>query len=533
MKPTCSFAAIALASLLAPVALGQTQTPFPGSAIPQFAQPLPTLSVAGGSIATVFGNAPLTIRMCEFDAKVLPPGTFAPGAQPQTRVWGYIEGSACPTMSRDTYTGPVIVNVRGTPTPITYVNELGSTATTGVLAYKNSVDQTLHWADPFHQMCEASDEPPEPGSICAQNYSGPIPAVAHLHGGEVPPELDGGPDSWFTSDGLIQGHAYYSFAGAAGNEAIYRYPNLQEAAPIWFHDHTLGATRLNVYAGLAGAYLIVDPNLQLPANLPGPAEIVPLVIQDRTFVDAATIRQTDPTWNWGTGTTFTSCLIAVDEDDDGARPDEAVDEILGADAVGAEPADRHARTVERQRRNHGVDTRSVLEARVHHRARFVDAPSDHADDPFDDPQQVRVVLEDDVGFLEAAVALDVDLVVAVHQDVRDLRIGEQRLEWTQAEDLVEHVDNQRVALEEAQRSRLALAIQEIADQAADLRFSVFPLHAGQALEVETPEQLFVNPSLQGLVQRVPDVGRLPGRVPDVGRLPGRVLEIRRRNVEGE
>jgi FtsP/CotA-like multicopper oxidase with cupredoxin domain len=274
---------LAAASLLAPAALGQTQVPFPGSAIPQFAQPLPTLSVAGGSITTVFGNTPLTIRMCEFDAKVLPPGTFAPGAQPQTRVWGYVPGAACPTTPADTYTGPVIVNVRGTPTPITWVNELGDTATTGVLAYKNSVDQTLHWADPPNHMCEELDVPPEPGSICAQNYSGPIPAVTHLHGGEVPPEIDGGPDSWFTSDGLAQGHAYYSFAGAAGNEAIYRYPNVQEAASIWFHDHTLGATRLNVYAGLAGAYLIVDPNLQLPANLPGPAEIVPLVLQDRMF----------------------------------------------------------------------------------------------------------------------------------------------------------------------------------------------------------------------------------------------------------
>jgi FtsP/CotA-like multicopper oxidase with cupredoxin domain len=280
---TATAGLLAAASILAPAALGQMQTPLPGSAIPQFAQSLPTLSVAGGSIATIFGNTPLTIRMCEFDAKVLPPGTFAPGAQPMTRVWGYVPGGACPTTPRDTYTGPVIVNVRGTPTPITWVNELGNTATTGVLAYKNSVDQTLHWADPSHNTCETLDVPPEPGSICAQNYSGSIPAVGHLHGGEVPPEIDGGPDSWFTSDGLAHGHAYYTFAGAAGNEAIYRYPNDQEAAPIWFHDHTLGATRLNVYAGLAGAYLIVDPNLQLPVNLPGPAEIVPVVLQDRMF----------------------------------------------------------------------------------------------------------------------------------------------------------------------------------------------------------------------------------------------------------
>ena len=41
--------------------------------------------------------------------------------------------------------------------------------------------------------------------------------------------------------------------------AIYKYPNTQEASPIWFHDHVLGITRLNVFAGLAGAYLIHRP----------------------------------------------------------------------------------------------------------------------------------------------------------------------------------------------------------------------------------------------------------------------------------
>ena len=287
MKLIYCFAAIAglaAAALPAPV-LQAEQIPLPGSAIPQFGQPLPTLSVAGGTIGTVFGNTPLTIRMCEFNAKVLPPGTFAPGQQPVTRVWGYIAGAPCPTTLRDTYTGPVIVNVRGTPTPITFINELGNTATTGVLAYKNNTDQTLHWADPFGLDCSMTDVVPPYGSPCAQNYSGPIPAVAHLHGGEVPPELDGGPDSWFTSDGLYHGHGYYTKDALLDplNGAVYSYPNIQEAAPLWFHDHTLGATRLNVYAGLAGGYLIVDPNLVLPANLPGPAETIPLVLQDRMF----------------------------------------------------------------------------------------------------------------------------------------------------------------------------------------------------------------------------------------------------------
>ena len=134
-----------------------------------------------------------------------------------------------------------------------------------------------------------------PMGDCAQHYAGPIPTVPHLHGGEVPPVIDGGPDAWFTSDGAYHGHGYYTHPGvaAAGNEAVYRYPNTQEAAMIWFHDHLLGATRLNVYAGLAGAYPLIDPGLALPTGLhpvglqqgaSGPVDyLVPLVLQDRMF----------------------------------------------------------------------------------------------------------------------------------------------------------------------------------------------------------------------------------------------------------
>jgi spore coat protein A len=272
------------------------QTPLAGSAIPQFVQPLPLLSVAGGTMATAFGNTALTVTMCEFDANVLPPGTFAPGAQPTTRVFGYVLGSTCPTTTQDTYIGPVLVNARGGgSTDITFVNNLGITASTQVLAWKYSTDQTLHWADPLNDEangCAMAGGIPAFGSPCAENYNGPIPGVPHLHGGEVPPELDGGPDAWFTSDGNFFGHGYYS-AAAPGNSVLFKYPNTQEASPIWFHDHVLGATRLNVYAGLAGAYLIVDPDLSLPPGLEpaglsngpeGAVEFtVPIVIQDRMF----------------------------------------------------------------------------------------------------------------------------------------------------------------------------------------------------------------------------------------------------------
>jgi len=277
-------AGLAAAALPAPVLLAQAaQIPLPGSAIPQFVDPLPSLAIADGT-------QPVTLTMCEFKANVLPTGTFTQGVAPETWVWGYIVGTQCPTTTLNTYLGPVIVVQRDVPTQATFINQLGYASTSHVLAYKNSTDQTLHWADPLNNEQNACSEEAmmnegvPPVGECAEHYNGPIPAVVHLHGGDVPPEIDGGPDAWFTSDGLHQGHGYYSFPGTGGpgtNMAVYRYPNEQEPAPIWFHDHTLGATRLGVYAGLAGAYLITDPlNTSIPSNLPGP---ILLIIQDRMF----------------------------------------------------------------------------------------------------------------------------------------------------------------------------------------------------------------------------------------------------------
>jgi FtsP/CotA-like multicopper oxidase with cupredoxin domain len=338
--------------VVAAYAAPSTQMPLAGSAIPQFVDPLPTLSIApqNSSIKTLFGNTPLTIRMCEFKAAVLPVGAVV--NYTGTWVWGYLVdptgSSTCAQLINmyknptsgiiNTYIGPVIVNERdpldtcniGTgqctinaarscttdlecriPTTITWINNLGNVRDTQVLAYKFSTDQTLHWADPLADWTMANQcmmnmmmksytdmgipvgYPPYQNDPCALNYgespagtfnASPIPAVVHLHGGEVPAEIDGSPDSWFTSDGVYVGHKYYSKNSLSPkNYSIYSYPNAQEAAQIWFHDHTLGATRLNVYAGLAGAYFIYDPNLSLPANLQPLNEVVPIVIQDRMF----------------------------------------------------------------------------------------------------------------------------------------------------------------------------------------------------------------------------------------------------------
>ena len=280
----------------------EAQVPVVAGSIPQFVDPLPILDVTGaanGTIQTIIaGTSQIELDMKEFQAKMLP-STFTPANGPYTGtwVWGYVKAETNLDLARDTYTGPVIVATRGVPTQFKFVNDLGSTDTTHVLAYKNSTDQSLHWANPSgvpRYVANPSLTPPFIGN--PDHYSGAIPAAVHLHGGEDAAATDGGPDSWFTSTGQ-HGAAFYSMDGNTnGNYVIYRYPNVQEAAPLWFHDHTMGATRLNVYAGLAGGYLLVDPTLHLPAGLnatglrdgalgPNPADdtLIPLVVQDRMF----------------------------------------------------------------------------------------------------------------------------------------------------------------------------------------------------------------------------------------------------------
>jgi spore coat protein A len=93
-----------------------------------------------------------------------------------------------------------------------------------------------------------------------------VRTVIHLHGAKVPPESDGYPENWFVP----------------GKSATCYYPNNQDAALLWYHDHTLGINRLNVFAGLVGLCIIRDP-LEDSLNLPKGAYEIPLVLCDRMF----------------------------------------------------------------------------------------------------------------------------------------------------------------------------------------------------------------------------------------------------------
>ena len=118
-------------------------------------------------------------------------------------------------------------------------------------------------------------------------YAGPVPTVPHLHGGEVESISDGGPDAWFTPDNDPDYPQIHGPAWSQGVTNVYHYPNDQEAATIWWHDHALGATRLNVHAGLAGFYFLRDSRDNgLPDNsigLPAGNFEIELAIQDKMF----------------------------------------------------------------------------------------------------------------------------------------------------------------------------------------------------------------------------------------------------------
>lgn len=201
-----------------------------------FSEQLPTLTELGVIDVTAGGTA--VIEMVNASH------SFS-SAMPPTPTFAYRGGSVA-----QTYLGPTIVARQGVPADVTMVSRLTSHPLADALDY--DIDGTL--------------------STDAEN-----PRVStHLHGGNTDPANDGDPVDTFT-------RSY--------GPRVYHYRNTQEAAGLWYHDHALGITRLNVLAGLAGGYLIRhddDPGdgSRRPdgsALPPAPDFEMPLIIQDRSF----------------------------------------------------------------------------------------------------------------------------------------------------------------------------------------------------------------------------------------------------------
>src|SRR5262249_14111235 len=157
---------------------------------------------------------------------------------PPTRLWGY-DGI---------YPGPTFEVRRGKPIAVQWSNDLPA-------RHFLPIDPTLH-----------GDEPPTPQGR----------TVVHLHGAKVLPDSDGYPEAWFTNGFVKRGPFFET--------KTYHYPNDQQATQLWYHDHALGTTRLNIYAGLAGFYFIRD-DVEDHLNLPCGDYEIPLMIQDR-FIEA-------------------------------------------------------------------------------------------------------------------------------------------------------------------------------------------------------------------------------------------------------
>lgn len=154
---------------------------------------------------------------------------------PLTKVWGY----------NGTYPGPTIEADKDTTAQVEWINNLPD-------KHLLPVDHTLHG-------CMNTPD---------------VRTVVHLHGANVAADSDGHPEAWFSRD--------YSAVGSKFTRKVYEYTNHQPGSTLWYHDHAIGITRLNVYSGLAGFYLIRD-KLEKRLNLPRGKYEIPIMIQDKTF----------------------------------------------------------------------------------------------------------------------------------------------------------------------------------------------------------------------------------------------------------
>jgi len=214
------------------------------------------------------------------------------------------------------YLGPMIIAQKDRPVRIKLVNNLpvGSLGDLFV-----PVDESLMGAGQGPLKADGTPCTMEPAAQ-AEPGSGYLEHAAdcakypqnraelHLHGGLNPWISDGTPHQWITPAGEI---TPYKRGVSAQNvpdmpdpgpgAVTYYYTNQQSARLMFYHDHAVGLTRLNVYVGMAAGYLIQDPvEKDLVDRGLIPSEQIPLIIQDKSFVDPATIGQKDPTWKWGT-----------------------------------------------------------------------------------------------------------------------------------------------------------------------------------------------------------------------------------------
>jgi spore coat protein A len=160
---------------------------------------------------------------------------FHSGLKP-TRIWGY-DGI---------YPGPQFEVRSGFPIAVKWENKLPQ-------KHFLPIDHTIHGA---------------------QSSLPDVRTVVHVHGADTLPDSDGYPEAWFTRD--------FKEVGPDFTTQVYAYPNERGARTLFYHDHALGITRLNIYAGLAGFYIVRDDQ-EDSLSLPSGKYEISLMLQDRSF----------------------------------------------------------------------------------------------------------------------------------------------------------------------------------------------------------------------------------------------------------
>jgi FtsP/CotA-like multicopper oxidase with cupredoxin domain len=304
--------------------------------IPKFQTPLlvPPVMPRAGTIRLKLGKTAdyYEISMRQITEQILP----AP--LPATTVWGY--GAVAAADPQSPFVGfhhapSLTIEAQwNRPVRVKWINDLKD-GQGNFLPHLLPVDPTLHWANPPGGRMHRDMRPDFTGKKyvpLAQfndpatqytRYTGPVPMVPHVHGAVgVGDESDGYAEAWYlpAARGIPRTYAargtWYDFFAVKAfltygaiwgpGFATFQYPNLNRASTIWYHDHALGMTRLNVYAGPAGFYIVrggpdgdkavLDARTGLPAVLPGPAPKegdafppnkayyeIPIAVQDRAF----------------------------------------------------------------------------------------------------------------------------------------------------------------------------------------------------------------------------------------------------------
>jgi len=312
-------------------------TPVAGTGIRKFVDTLAPLGLPGVAANNLGGVIPIAVP----DTTTFPGSDYYELAEseyqhqfhsdlPSTTLRGYkqLNAPAGSAALDNHYLSPIIVGQKGRPVRVKFVNQL-PTGVAGKLPLP--VDTTYMGADGINDTDNR--------------------AAVHLHGGNTPWISDGTvrqwvkpkgetgnnkgesvrnvPDMWFNATGAVisscAGQTTCTIAGASNNPGdgamTFFFTNDQSARLMFYHDHAEGTTRLNVYNGTLGVYLLQDPTekaLVDNGTLPSLVNTIPLVIQEKTFVPdrnpahpvlnfygsfRSQLESQDPTWRWGTGKT--------------------------------------------------------------------------------------------------------------------------------------------------------------------------------------------------------------------------------------